>query len=91
MVMSRNKLLGGGESIEEEVVEKKVEKSTKLYRKDYKKGRVYPPEMLEMMKRKGWREQPFEDEVFSFDSLDSGKKSKIDVSVKKAKPKSKKG
>lgn len=59
---SNNTLLGSGKV---EKVEKKekvnADGPVKLYRKDYPQGRVYKgAEVIEMMKRKGWKEKSVE-------------------------------
>ena len=59
---ANNNLLGSGKVQKEEKKEvKSVNGPIKLYREDYPQGRVYEgAEVIEMMKRKKWREQPFE-------------------------------
>ena len=51
---SKNQLLGR-KNVAEEKVEKQQE-SLELFRHDCPEGRVFPPEMVKMMKYKGWKE-----------------------------------
>ena len=77
---SNNSLLGSGKTVEEEKVIGAAG-PIKLYRKDYTKGREYEGiETIEMMKRKGWREQPFV-------VVEKPEEKKEPVVVKKVEPK----
>ena len=58
-MVSKNKLLGSGVLEEEEEVAESANVSVKLYREDVPEGRVFEgAEMIEMMKRKLWTEDP---------------------------------
>ena len=56
---SKNKLLGFDESnpAEEDVVEL-APGDLLMYREDWPQGRVFPADMVEMMKRKKWKAMP---------------------------------
>lgn len=57
---SKNKLLGHGKAEKKEPVVEEPNGSLKLYREGLTEGRVFPPDMIAMMKYKGWRETPFQ-------------------------------
>ena len=77
-MVSKNQLLGHGAPNTLNKVESKPFESLKLYREDVPEGRVFPAEMVEMMKRKKWTEIPIkiDDEIKT-------KESKIDHSDEK--------
>lgn len=52
---SNNQLLGHGDA-SEEIIEETEKNSMKLWRHDCSEGREFPPEMIKMMKYKGWKE-----------------------------------
>jgi hypothetical protein len=57
---SKNKLLGHGQAEKKETIVEEPDGALKLYRKDFPQGRVFPPDMIAMMKRKGWGETPIQ-------------------------------
>lgn len=87
---SKNQLLGHG-APETETEEVKETGDLKLYRHDCPEGRVFPADMVAMMKYKKWVEKPVVAELsdppqtgFSLSGLgdDPVKESKIDLSEK---------
>ncbi len=94
-MVSKNTLLGSG--VKEEVAKKETIKideklgwAKRLYHPDFLTGKVFKTfSEQDKMKKKGWVESPADINKTSLFSGFKDKKSKIDVSVKKVKPKTK--